>query len=194
MWLAWTPAGVSKYSDENPRVSGQGLPGQIWRTCAARRGRRDRRRGGEAAGSSAARSSSRRRFMPADEAKAAASSSPRTRRRPTRSPRQILGMTLVTHQTGPGRPTGAAVLVEETLPIAKELYARHRARPRIGKLGLHGFGRRRHGNRRSRRAHAGKDPERDRSSPGIGLTPFQARKLAFGIGIPAPASMPRWPA
>src|SRR5690349_5793369 len=36
---------------------------------------------------------------------------------------QILGMTLVTHQTGPEGRLVQKVLVEETLPIAKELYA-----------------------------------------------------------------------
>src|SRR3982750_700227 len=36
--------------------------------------------------------------------------------------RQILGMTLITHQTGPEGRLVQKVLVEETLPIAKELY------------------------------------------------------------------------
>ena len=36
---------------------------------------------------------------------------------------QILGMTLITHQTGPEGRLVRKVLVEETLPIAKELYA-----------------------------------------------------------------------
>src|SRR5919112_1021683 len=35
---------------------------------------------------------------------------------------QILGMTLITHQTGPEGRLVRHVLVEETLPIAKELY------------------------------------------------------------------------
>ena len=35
---------------------------------------------------------------------------------------QILGMTLITHQTGPEGRIVRQVLVEETLPIAKELY------------------------------------------------------------------------
>src|SRR5688572_25353454 len=34
----------------------------------------------------------------------------------------ILGMTLVTHQTGPEGRVVRKILVEETLPIAKELY------------------------------------------------------------------------
>src|SRR4051795_8888692 len=36
---------------------------------------------------------------------------------------QILGMTLITHQTGPEGRLVQKVLVEETLPIATELYA-----------------------------------------------------------------------
>src|SRR6266849_10080023 len=36
--------------------------------------------------------------------------------------KKILGMTLVTHQTGPEGRLVQRVLVEETLPIAKELY------------------------------------------------------------------------
>jgi succinyl-CoA synthetase beta subunit len=45
---------------------------------------------------------------------------------------QILGMTLVTHQTGP-KAARAALLVEETLPIEKRALPGHRARPRKGK-------------------------------------------------------------
>ena len=44
---------------------------------------------------------------------------------------------------------------------------------------------RRHGHRRSRRANARDDSERSRSNRASALQPFQARKLAFGIGIPA---------
>jgi len=36
---------------------------------------------------------------------------------------KILGMTLVTHQTGPAGQLVKRVLVEETMPIAKEFYA-----------------------------------------------------------------------
>ncbi len=35
---------------------------------------------------------------------------------------QILGMQLVTHQTGPGRAEGARLLIEEGADIRKELY------------------------------------------------------------------------
>src|SRR5215467_9621047 len=36
--------------------------------------------------------------------------------------RKILGMTLVTHQTGPEGKVVQRLLIEETLPIARELY------------------------------------------------------------------------
>ena len=61
--------------------------------------------------------------MPADEGKAAASNSPPIPSETERVAGQILGMTLVTHQTGPEGRLVKKVLVEETLPIAKELYA-----------------------------------------------------------------------
>ena len=38
------------------------------------------------------------------------------------SPRKILGMTLVTHQTGPEGRVVQRLLIEETLPIERELY------------------------------------------------------------------------
>ena len=60
--------------------------------------------------------------MPADAAKAAASRSPRTPPKPSESPGKILGMTLVTHQTGPEGRMVQRLLVEETLPIERELY------------------------------------------------------------------------
>jgi len=48
---------------------------------------------------------------------------------------RILGMTLITHQTGPEGRLVQRLLVEETLPIARELYLGRR----------HGLARRRHG-------------------------------------------------
>ena len=71
----------------------------------------------------AARWWSRRRSMPEDAARAAASSSPRPRQKPSKWRARFSGMTLVTHQTGPEGRLVQRVLVEETLPIAKELYA-----------------------------------------------------------------------
>ncbi len=43
---------------------------------------------------------------------------------------KMLGMTLVTHQTGPEGRVVQRMLIEETLPIEHEFYLGHRARPR----------------------------------------------------------------
>jgi succinyl-CoA synthetase beta subunit len=100
---------------------------------------------------------------------------------------KILGMTLVTHQTGPEGRLVHRVLIEETLPIERELY-----------LGI--VLDRAHGKNVFMASADGgveieevaaKTPERilkEPMEPGLGLTPFQARKLAFGIGIPAPVA------
>src|SRR5580704_12413550 len=97
---------------------------------------------------------------------------------------KILGMTLVTHQTGPEGRVVHRVLIEETLPIERELY-----------LGI--VLDRAHGKNVFMASADGgveieevaaKTPElilKEPMEPGLGLTPFQARKLAFGIGIPA---------
>ncbi|MCU1335529.1 MAG: succinyl-CoA synthetase (ADP-forming) beta subunit [Bryobacterales bacterium] len=95
---------------------------------------------------------------------------------------KILGMTLVTHQTGPEGRVVKRVLIEETLPIERELY-----------LGI--VLDRAHGKNVFMASADGgveieevaaKTPERilkEPMEPGLGLTPFQARKLAYGIGI-----------
>jgi succinyl-CoA synthetase beta subunit len=98
---------------------------------------------------------------------------------------KMLGMTLVTHQTGPEGRVVKRLLVEETLPIEKELYlgiVLDRA------LGKNVFMASAEGGVEIEEV-AAKTPERilkEALEPGIGLMPFQARKLAFGIGIPAP--------
>ena len=97
---------------------------------------------------------------------------------------QILGMTLVTHQTGPEGRLVRKVLVEETLPIAKELYLGIVLDRAIGKVVFMAS------------SEGGMDIEevaahtphkilKEAIEPGLGLTGFQARKLAFGIGVPA---------
>ena len=99
---------------------------------------------------------------------------------------KILGMTLVTHQTGPEGRVVQKVLIEETLPIERELYLgivldRARAMPVFMASSEGGM---------DIEEVAAKTPERilkEAIEPGLGLTAFQARKLAFGIGIP-PAS------
>ncbi|MBC7928424.1 MAG: ADP-forming succinate--CoA ligase subunit beta [Bryobacteraceae bacterium] len=97
---------------------------------------------------------------------------------------QILGMTLITHQTGPEGRLVQKVLVEETLPIATELYVGIVLDRVTGKVVMMAS------------AEGGMDIEevaahspekilREPLEPGLGLQPFQAAKLAFGIGVPA---------
>jgi succinyl-CoA synthetase beta subunit len=97
---------------------------------------------------------------------------------------QILGMTLVTHQTGPEGRLVRHVLVEETLPIARELYLGLVLDRTVGKIVFMASS---EGGMDIEEV-AAKTPEKilkEPIEPGLGLTPFQARKLAFGIGIPA---------
>jgi succinyl-CoA synthetase beta subunit len=100
---------------------------------------------------------------------------------------KILGMTLVTHQTGPEGRVVHRLLIEETLPIERELY--------LGIVldrvqGKNVFMASADGGVEIEEV-AAKTPERilkEIIEPGFGLTPFQARKLAFGIGITGPAA------
>ena len=96
--------------------------------------------------------------------------------------KQMLGMTLVTHQTGPeGRKVGR-VLIEEGLQIDRELYLsividRASASPVIIASAAGGM---------DIEEVAAKEPEkilREFIDPGTGVIPFQARKLAFGMGL-----------
>jgi succinyl-CoA synthetase beta subunit len=99
---------------------------------------------------------------------------------------QILGMTLITHQTGPEGRVVHRVLVEETLPIERELYlgiVLDRAAGRITFMASAAGG-------MEIEQVAAKTPEaiiREFIDPGIGLRPYQARNLAFGIGVAGPA-------
>src|SRR5215510_9873470 len=102
--------------------------------------------------------------------------------------RKILGMTLVTHQTGPEGRLVQRLLIEETLPIERELYLgivldRVQGKPVFMASAAGGM---------EIEEVAAKTPDailKETLEPGVGLNPFQARKLAFGIGIPA-ASIP----
>jgi succinyl-CoA synthetase beta subunit len=100
---------------------------------------------------------------------------------------KILGMQLVTHQTGPEGRCVQRLLIEETLPIERELYLgivldRVQGKPVFMASASGGM---------DIEEVAAKTPElilKETLEPGVGLAPFQARKLAFGIGIP-PASI-----
>jgi succinyl-CoA synthetase beta subunit len=99
---------------------------------------------------------------------------------------QILGMKLVTHQTGPEGKLVRRLLVEETLPIAKELYAgvvldRGQAKPVLMVSAAGGM---------EIEEVAAKTPElirKEAFEPGLGLMGWQARKLAYGLGLPGAA-------
>jgi succinyl-CoA synthetase beta subunit len=97
---------------------------------------------------------------------------------------KILGMTLVTHQTGPEGRYVHRVLVEETLPIKKEFYLGIVLDRATGK---NVFMASSEGGMEIEEVAAA-TPEkilREVIEPGLGLSPYQARNLAFGIGIPA---------
>jgi len=99
---------------------------------------------------------------------------------------KILGMTLITHQTGPEGRVVHRVLVEETLPIERELYlgiVLDRAAGKITFMASAAGGM----EIEEVAAHTPEAILKEFIEPGLGLMPYQARNLAFGIGIPAPA-------
>jgi succinyl-CoA synthetase beta subunit len=96
--------------------------------------------------------------------------------------KRMIGMTLVTHQTGPeGRKVGR-VLIEEGLQIDRELYVsividRATASPVVIASAAGGM---------DIEEVAASHPEkilREHIDPGTGILPFQGRKLAFGMGL-----------
>ena len=101
--------------------------------------------------------------------------------------KNILGMTLVTHQTGPAGQLVKRLLIEEALPIEKEYYIGITLDRAIGK------------NIMMASTEGGMEIEevaehspekilREVIEPGLGLGAWQARKIAFALGIP-PASI-----
>ena len=96
---------------------------------------------------------------------------------------QMIGMNLVTHQTGPEGREVKTLLIEEGLPIDQEFYLGITLDRETGK------------NVFMASAAGGMDIEKvaaetpekilkESIEPGMGLLPFQARKLAFGLGLP----------
>ncbi|MEO8126016.1 MAG: ADP-forming succinate--CoA ligase subunit beta [Bryobacteraceae bacterium] len=98
--------------------------------------------------------------------------------------KKILGMTLITHQTGPEGRLVQRVLVEETLPIAKELYVGIVLDRAIGKTVFMASS---EGGMDIEEvaAHTPEKILKETIEPGYGLAAWQARKMAFGIGVPA---------
>jgi len=95
---------------------------------------------------------------------------------------KMLGMQLVTHQTGPEGKKVQRLLIEETLPIASELYLgivldRTVSRPCFMASAAGGM---------EIEEVVAKNPNaiiKEYVDPAIGFQPFQARKLAFKLGL-----------
>jgi succinyl-CoA synthetase beta subunit len=95
---------------------------------------------------------------------------------------KILGMTLVTHQTGPEGRVVKRVLIEEGLDVARELYLgividRASGRPVFMASSEGGV---------EIEVVAAEHPEKilkEFVDPSVGFQAFQARKLAFGLGL-----------
>jgi succinyl-CoA synthetase beta subunit len=97
----------------------------------------------------------------------------------------MLGMTLVTHQTGPEGRIVSRVFVEEGLQMARELYLsvvldRASGKPVMMASAAGGM---------DIEEVAARTPEkiiRVFIEPGVGLVPFEARQLGFAIGLDGP--------
>src|SRR6202140_4463407 len=97
----------------------------------------------------------------------------------------MLGMTLVTHQTGPAGRVVSRVLVEEGLRMTRELYLslvldRASGKPVMMASAAGGM---------DIEEVAASTPEkiiRVSVEPGVGLVPFEARQLGFAIGLDGP--------
>ncbi len=97
---------------------------------------------------------------------------------------ELLGKTLVTHQTGPHGREVKRLLAEALSEIERECYLgmvvdRVTGRPALMASSEGGV---------EIEEVAARGPEkilRESIDPAVGLQPFQARKLAFGIGLPA---------
>jgi succinyl-CoA synthetase beta subunit len=96
---------------------------------------------------------------------------------------KMLGMMLVTHQTGPEGREVKTLLIEEGLPIDREFYlgiTLDRVTGRNVFMASSAGG-------MDIEKVAEETPElilKEAIDPSVGLRPFQARKLAFGLGIP----------
>ncbi|TDI45177.1 MAG: ADP-forming succinate--CoA ligase subunit beta [Acidobacteria bacterium] len=99
---------------------------------------------------------------------------------------RMLGMTLVTPQTGPAGRVVRRLLLEETLDIARELYLAvtlDRSSERLTLIASAEGG-------VEIEKVAAETPEKilkESIDPAVGLSPFQARRLAFGLGLSGPA-------
>ena len=98
---------------------------------------------------------------------------------------EMLGMTLVTHQTGPEGRVVARVLIEEGLQMTRELYLslvldRASGKPVMMASAAGGM---------DIEEVAAATPEKIIKvfiEPGVGLVPFEARRIGFAIGLDGP--------
>ncbi len=96
--------------------------------------------------------------------------------------KKILGMQLITHQTGPQGQKVQRLLIEETAPIERELYlgvVLDRASARMVFMASQAGG-------MEIEEVAAKDPKaihKEFIDPAVGFQPYQARKLAFALGL-----------
>ena len=98
---------------------------------------------------------------------------------------EMLGMTLVTHQTGPEGRVVARVLIEEGLQMTRELYLslvldRASGKPVMMASAAGGM---------DIEEVAAATPEKIVKvfiEPGVGLVPFEARRIGFAIGLDGP--------
>ena len=99
--------------------------------------------------------------------------------------RDMLGMTLITHQTGPEGRLVSRLLVEEGLQMTRELYVsvvldRAAGKPVIMASSEGGM---------DIEEVAEKTPEKIAKvyiEPGVGIVPFEARQIGFAIGLDGP--------
>jgi succinyl-CoA synthetase beta subunit len=99
--------------------------------------------------------------------------------------RAMIGMTLVTHQTGPAGRVVSRVLVEEGLQMTRELYLsvvldRAAGKPVMMASAAGGM---------DIEEVAAKTPDQIVKiyvEPGVGLVPFEARQIGFAIGLDGP--------
>jgi succinyl-CoA synthetase beta subunit len=102
---------------------------------------------------------------------------------------KMLGMKLVTHQTGPEGRIVRRLLIEETLPIDKELYLgilvdRVEGKPVFMASAAGGM---------EIEQVAAENPDailKQHIDPGMGVEAFQARKIAFKLGLKPPQINP----
>ena len=170
---------------EDPRVSGEGNPGEarragpagevVVRRAEARGDVAERLGGGTVVVKAQIHAGGRGKGGGVKVAKGP------TRRRRGRG--EMLGMTLVTHQTGPAGRGRARVLVEQGLRDRRASCTRHGASiapPSEPVMMVSPDG----GMEIEKVAE--ETPERifkESIHPGVGLVPFQARKLAFALGL-----------